>query len=64
MWEDEAGYTIPSTHHGEDRKLLIGKVGKKEWTAIFTHRNEKIRLISVRRSRKNEKKLYISRRTR
>lgn len=42
----------------EIRYLVIGTIKDKAWTAIITMRGEKIRLISVRRQRKNEEKLY------
>lgn len=42
----------------EKRWAAIGKVGGKYYTAIFTKRASKIRLISVRRSRKDEEVYY------
>jgi len=42
----------------EDRNILIGKIGRKLWTAIYTCRGNTIRIISVRRSREKETKLY------
>ena len=42
----------------ENRSILIGKIDKKLWTAIFTQRGNSIRIISVRRARKKEAKLY------
>lgn len=44
----------------EPRVLVIGKVGGKHWSAIITHRKDKIRIISVRRSRDPEVALYES----
>ena len=43
---------------GETRSLIIGKIGKTCWSAIITRREGTIRIISVRRSRDDEKKLY------
>jgi uncharacterized DUF497 family protein len=37
---------------------LIGEYQKRLWTAIFTVREGKIRIISVRRSRDGEAKGY------
>jgi uncharacterized DUF497 family protein len=37
---------------------LVAEHGDKLWTAIFTHRDSQIRIISVRRARDNEKALY------
>ena len=43
--------------------LLVVKeahVGEKHWSAIITYRQERIRIISVRRSRDQERALYES----
>jgi uncharacterized DUF497 family protein len=46
-------------HANSDLELArIGKIGDKLWTAIFTRREDAIRIISVRRARKKETKLY------
>jgi uncharacterized DUF497 family protein len=42
----------------ESRRIAIGKIGGKHWTAIFTLRGGNIRLISVRRSRAQEREAY------
>ena len=42
----------------ERRHLVIGRIKTKIWTAIITIRGEKVRLISVRRSRKSEENIY------
>jgi hypothetical protein len=38
--------------------LLIGKIGEKLWAAVYTRRNNAIRVISVRRARKKEARFY------
>ena len=48
--------TIINTH--ENRNILIGKIDDKLWSAVFTYRKDAIRIISVRRARKREAKLY------
>lgn len=60
IWEDPEFVMIPARTIGESRYLLIGKYDNRIWSAIFTLRNQKIRLISVRRSGKNEEKIYRS----
>ena len=60
IWEDPEFVMIPARTIGESRYLLIGKYDNRIWSAIFTLRNQKIRLISVRRSRKNEEEIYRS----
>ncbi len=51
---------IRAKSEDEPRFLLIGKVGEKHWSAVVTYREDCIRLISVRRSRKKEVDLYES----
>lgn len=58
LWDDENRLVIPAQTKGEVRFALIGRIGHAFWTAIYTIRNEKIRIISVRRSRNEEKKIY------
>jgi len=60
LWQDPEYVLIPAMTIGEARYLLIGKYDNKLWSAIFTIRNKKIRIISVRRSRKNEEEIYRS----
>jgi uncharacterized DUF497 family protein len=50
---------LRSKNPGEPRLLVIGKIREKFWTAIITRRQGAIRLISVRRSRDEEKHLYL-----
>lgn len=60
IWEDPEVVMIPAKTISESRYLLIGKYDNRIWSAIFTLRNQKIRIISVRRSRKNEEEIYRS----
>jgi len=58
LWNDPDRIEIQTNFPAEDRNVLIGKIGEKLWTAIFTRRVDAIRIISVRRARKKETKLY------
>ena len=60
LWDDDERLELPARIVVEERYLMIGKVGAKHWTAVFTYRNEKVRIISVRRSRKEEIVAYES----
>ena len=60
LWEDPDYVEIPVKTSDEPRFLIIGKIAEKHWTGIITYRNEKIRIISVRRSRKEEIDIYES----
>ncbi len=42
----------------ENRFAVIGPIGRKLYTCIFTTRENRIRIISCRRARKKEVKLY------
>jgi len=58
LWTDSNRVEIQTPYPLEDRSILIGKIGNKLWTAIFTCRRDTVRIISVRRARKREAKLY------
>jgi uncharacterized protein len=58
LWRDVEGLLVPSRNSREPRKLLIAQREGKLWTAIFTERGEATRIISVRRSRDNERMAY------
>jgi len=58
MWNDDNRLEIQAPYPLEERNILIAKIADKLWTAIFTYRGDDIRIISVRRSRQKEKRLY------
>ena len=60
LWNDPDRIEIPAKTIDEERFLLIGKISDEYWSAIITYRNEKARIISVRRSRKEEIDIYES----
>ena len=60
LWADARLVEIPARTTDEPRWLLIGKIDEKHWSAIISRRGDNIRLISVRRSRDEEVKLYES----
>lgn len=60
LWEDPDRVEIPARELDEPRYVVIGKIDGKHWSAVMTYRNENIRLISVRRSRKEEVDYYES----
>ena len=60
LWNDPDRIEIPAKTIDEERFLLIGKITDEYWSAIITYRNEKARIISVRRSRKEELDIYES----
>lgn len=60
LWEDPDLLEIPAITTDELRYLIIVKLSDKHWSAVITYRAKNIRIISVRRSRKNEVELYES----
>ncbi len=58
LWNDENRIIYPAGSDDEIRFVLIGLIDKKHWSAIYTMREKHIRIIAVRRSRKEEVKLY------
>ena len=58
LWLDEDRINLPAQSDTEDRNALIAKKEEKVWVAFYTMRGTSIRLISVRRARKNEEKTY------
>ena len=58
LWLDENRIEIHAPHPLEDRMIIIGKYQDKLWSAVYTMRDDAIRIISVRRARKREESLY------
>ena len=58
LWNDPDFIEIPVKTGDEPRLLVIGKISEKHWSAIITYRSDKTRIISVRRSRKEEVGIY------
>lgn len=60
LWEDPDLLEIPARTQDEKRFLVIGIIEGKHWSGVITYRNKSIRIISVRKSRKEEIGLYES----
>ena len=60
LWLDGLLLEIPARTEDEARFLVIGAVGGQLWSAVIMYRGERIRIISVRRSRPEEVSLYES----
>ncbi|MBW4578727.1 MAG: BrnT family toxin [Tildeniella nuda ZEHNDER 1965/U140] len=61
LWADHGRIEIPARTEDEPRFLVIGTIDQKYWSAVITYRNDKIRIISVRRSRAEEVAIYKGR---
>ena len=58
LWLDDMLVEIPARTEDEPRSVVIGVIAGRHWSAVVTNREDAIRLISVRRSRDEEVKLY------
>lgn len=60
LWEDPDAVEVPARTTDETRLLTIGRIGGKYWSAVTTPRDERMRIISVRRARDEEVEIYES----
>jgi uncharacterized protein len=60
IWSDADRLEIPARSLDEPRHQVIGRIGERTWSAFITYRNEKIRIISVRRARSDEEARYLA----
>ena len=58
LWDDPDLIEIQATAKDELRFLIVASLAEKYWSAVITYRKGNIRIISVRRARKAEVKLY------
>jgi uncharacterized DUF497 family protein len=58
LWLDVDRLEIPARTEDESRFLVIGILEGRHWSAVITYRGERVRIISVRRSRREEVELY------
>jgi uncharacterized DUF497 family protein len=60
LWDDPDFVELPAITTGERRFLIIAQISGKHWSGIVTYRRNRIRIIPVRRSRKEEIEIYES----
>ena len=60
LWQDDKMVEILTPFEDEKRYINIGKIKNKFYSVITTIREDKIRIISARRSRKKEIEIYES----
>jgi uncharacterized DUF497 family protein len=58
LWLDRNALTVPATNSGEGRFARIAQMNGKMWCAVFTKRQNKVRLISARRAHRREEREY------
>jgi uncharacterized DUF497 family protein len=59
LWLDERRVTFDTQFQDEKRSGVIAAYRERLWCAIYTIRNQSIRIISVRRARENEESIYF-----
>lgn len=60
LWNDPWLLEAPARTDDEPRFIVIGRLHAQLWSAICVHRGDNIRIISVRRARRQEIKRYES----
>lgn len=60
LWQDIMHVEVPARTVDEARWLVIGQIDGKHWSAVVTYREQRTRIISVRRSRDEEVSIYES----
>ena len=60
LWDDSDLIEIPAKTTGESRFMAIGKIADQHWSAVITYRGDVVRIISVRRTRREEIDIYES----
>lgn len=58
LWQDPLRVEIPARTVDEPRWLVVGSIEGRHWSAVVTRRQERTRIISVRRSRDEEVAIY------
>ena len=60
LWDDPELLEIPLKSDDELRVQFVGRIDGKHWSAFITYRQDRTRIISVRRARTEERELYES----
>jgi len=60
LWDDPDLIEIPVRTSDELRFLVVGKIAGRCFSGVITYRSDTIRIISVRRARKEEVSIYES----
>ena len=58
LWTDKYALWLDARSDIEPRYMVIGRIDDVLWSAFITYRGETARIISVRRARKQETKIY------
>jgi uncharacterized DUF497 family protein len=58
LWVDQRHVEVPARTEDEPRFLVIGRIGETHWSVVITYRGDRVRIISARRAREEEVRLY------
>lgn len=58
LWFDEKRLVAPLETTAEERYIMVAQLRGKCWSTVYTYRNDRLRIISVRRSRDKERQRY------
>ena len=58
LWNDLDRIEIPARTEDEPRYLVVARLKGKHYSAVITYREDKVRIISVRRARVEEIEIY------
>lgn len=58
LWDDADFIEIPAKTVDEPRFMVIGKIAAVHWSGVITYRGDVVRIISARRSHKEEIAIY------
>lgn len=60
LWEDPKRVEVPAKTQDEPRTIVIGAKDGKLWSVVISPRSSRVRIISARRSRREEVHIYES----
>jgi uncharacterized protein len=58
IWQDVMRVEVPARTADQPRSLVVGQIDGKHWSVVVAYRGQRVRIISARRSRKEEVALY------
>ena len=58
LWLDPQQIQLEARSDEEPRRAIVARIEDKTWFAVYTLRDDKIRMISARRARKKEQAIY------
>ena len=58
LFDGRPVHTVPSPRHGEERWVSVGEIDGRFVAVVWTRRDDKIRIVTMRRARDEEKRRY------